>query len=215
VPDSQLNAAVHSDDAPFHSQVAKEKLLLRTELLERRNSESLASRAAADARIKAHLESLPHYQAAQTIFCYLSVGSEVDTRAIINDLLANDKTVCLPRCKGSGIMHAHAITSLDDLHEGALGILAPSSESPRVDPSSLDLVIVPCIACDASGYRIGYGGGYYDRYLKKLSLENSSAKTVVLCRASQMQSKLPIEAHDLPASIVITDSSALGAGNAY
>jgi len=99
-------------------------------------------------------------------------------------------------------MHAHVLTSMNDLQEGLLGIPTPSKESPIIAPQDIDLVVVPCLACDTSGYRIGYGGGYYDRYLASAR----QATSVALCRESLLLEQVPREAHDIPVDIVITNA---------
>ncbi|MDR2035997.1 MAG: 5-formyltetrahydrofolate cyclo-ligase [Coriobacteriales bacterium] len=195
-------------DLSLNSTAQKQQL--RAALLAQRNAEDAGARAAADARIKTHLESLPLFQEAQSVFCYLSMGSEVDTRSLIESLLARGKTVCLPRCQGNGIMLAHAVYSLDHLETGALGIPAPAESCPVLEPGALDLIIVPCVACDSFGYRIGYGGGYYDRYLAAAKGDTGAAAkqpvTVALCRESNRQAALPVESHDLPVDVIVTDA---------
>jgi len=177
------------------------KQLLREALLACRDGEDTLSRSAADGRIKARLEALPFYHEAQTVFCYVSVGSEVDTLGLIEDLLVSGKSIFVPRCEGGGIMYAQMLLSLSELEKGLLGIPVPPLMNPRVESTSLDLIIVPCLACDTSGYRIGYGGGYYDRYLASAE----QATSIALCRESLLHEHLPQEDHDVPVDFVITD----------
>jgi len=187
------------------SELLQQKQQLRDELLACRDGEDASSRAAADARIKAQLESLSLFQDARIVYLYISIGSEVDTRGIIESLLACGKTVCAPRCSSDGVMHAHVLSSLDELQGGVMGIPAPPAGSAVVEPDAIDLIIVPCIACDTSGYRLGYGGGYYDRYLACASQVSSLA----LCRETQLLERLPREEHDIPVDFVITDKRVL------
>ncbi|MCL2529098.1 MAG: 5-formyltetrahydrofolate cyclo-ligase [Coriobacteriia bacterium] len=184
--------------------VVLQKRQLRAELLAKRESEDALQRAAADALIKVHLEALPAFQAAQTIFCYISMGAEVDTLGLLKNLLASGKTVCVPRCEGKAVMRAHVLTDMNELHEGVLGILAPPADAPLLEPADLDLIVVPCLACDSSGFRIGYGGAYYDRYLGALP-SGARATTVALCRESLLLEQVPRESHDIPVDIVVTD----------
>jgi len=183
------------------SEVLRHKQQLREELLARRDGEDAVSRATADACIRARLETFSLFQEAQTIFCYISVGSEVDTLSIIEDMLASGKTVCAPRCEDKGVMHAQVLTSLSELEDGVMGIPEPPENCTRIEPTDLDLVIAPCLACDTSGYRIGYGGGYYDRYLASVD----QATTIALCRETLLHEHLLREAHDVPVDFVITD----------
>ena len=197
-------ASEESAASPAITDTSLLKQQLRAKLLARRDAEDASVRAAADARIKARLELLPSYREAQTVFCYVSVGSEVDTRGLIEDMLAGGKTVCVPRCEGDGIMFAHELSALFDLEEGALGIPAPPRESPLVSPADIDCVIVPCVACDTAGYRVGYGSGYYDRYLSLTS--EYHATSIVLCRQSLILKQAPREDHDVAIDCVVTDA---------
>lgn len=179
----------------------QKKELLRTEIIARRRAEDSRIRAQADKSIAYRVRSLREYQKAHVIFCYISVDAEVDTRALIADMLIHGKTVCAPRCKRKGVMSAHILKSFDELEEGMLGIPAPRADSPLVLPEDIDLVLVPCLTCDTKGCRLGYGGGYYDRYL----VTTKKATKLVLCRESLVRGSVPLEAHDVQADILITD----------
>lgn len=98
-------------------------------------------------------------------------------------------------------MHAHILTNLDDLEVGSLNIPVPPASSHIIDPQDLDLIIVPCLTCSRDGCRLGYGGGYYDRYLSAAS----RATKVILCRHDLLCDELPLEEHDVPVDIVITE----------
>lgn len=183
------------------TEVTEEKQRLRAELLNARCQQSAEERAEADRRIFEHLQGLREYKVAQTIFCYLSIDAEVDTRDVIAKMLTDNKTVCLPRCYGEGIMRAHRINDFDELETGVMGIPAPQASAPVVVPEDLDLIVVPCLSSSADGYRLGYGGGYYDRYLPAAT----NATTISLCRAALLREVLPTDAHDEPVDIVISD----------
>lgn len=186
-------------DAPI------KKKYLRAEVLALRDAVDAGVWSAADACIRANVLALPAYQAAQTVFCYISVGSEVDTLWLIEEMLASGKTVCVPRCEAKGVMHAYAITSLDELEEGVLGIPTASKTSELIAPDAIDFAVVPCVACDRSGSRLGYGGGYYDRYLAIAS----RATKAILCREGLLVASLPSEEHDVLADIIITDKEVI------
>ena len=156
----------------------EEKKLLRSRLRKKARSLDPAYCTAADLAIRELLFSLPEYQKASRIFCFVSQPTEVDTRPIILDALSKGKTIAVPRCVGNGVMNAHRIQDPEtDLAPGSYGILEPSPESPVTDPAVLDLILVPCCSCSHDGRRLGFGGGFYDRYLEK-----TSAITIVLCR---------------------------------
>lgn len=149
--------------------IAQRKAALRKELLERRGLIAPEERAAVDAAIARHVVESSLFRDATAVFTYVSVGSEVDTRALIRAALGCGKLVAVPRCvPGTRLMEWHRIDSLDDLHPGAFGIPEPiPSAETLVDPSASSpaLALVPGLAFDRAGFRIGYGGGYYDRFL--------------------------------------------------
>ena len=98
-------------------------------------------------------------------------------------------------------MHAGVAGRLEELSPEVLGIPAPKESAVRLDPDELDLIIVPAITFDRSGYRLGYGGGYYDRYLAQ-----TKAFTVGLARERLVKEELPREAHDIAVKCLITES---------
>ena len=101
---------------------------------------------------------------SQSVFCYVSLPGEVETRPLIGRLLSQGRAVLVPRCRAGGEMDLVPISSLDDLTPGAYGILEPG---PDLTPTGEmpDLAVVPALAFDRRGMRLGQGGGYYDRFL--------------------------------------------------
>ncbi|MBQ8764550.1 MAG: 5-formyltetrahydrofolate cyclo-ligase [Clostridia bacterium] len=114
------------------------------------------------------LEKYPEFVTAKTVFCYVSAHGEVDTYGLIQELL-KDKKVLAPYCiNEDGDMIACPINSLEDLKEGKFKI--PEPKSPEEFPKEkIDFVIVPGVAFDKNGYRLGYGKGYYDRFLEGIT----------------------------------------------
>lgn len=135
-----------------------EKSTLRRELLSLRKSTGCKSIS------MEMLEKYPEFVSAKTVFCYVSAHGEVDTHNLIEELLKK-KTVVVPYCVDKdGHMAACPIESMNDLTEGSFGI--PEPVSPQEFPKhKIDFVIVPGVAFDEDGYRLGYGKGYYDRFL--------------------------------------------------
>ena len=101
---------------------------------------------------------------AQTIMAYYSLPDEVNTHALIDELVAEGKTVLLPKVTGDDTMELRRYTGRDDLQEGSYHILEPVGE-PFTDYAAIDLILVPGIAFDAAGHRLGRGRGNYDRFL--------------------------------------------------
>ena len=165
----------------------------------------MTDKAQKDAAIAARLFALPAYQKAKTVLAYASLPDEVNTDVIIERALADGKTVAVPYCEAEkGIMTFYTINSLSDLHSGSYGIREPQPRPSALLTDFCDaLILVPALCFDANGYRLGYGGGYYDRFLEKHSFIS-----VGLCYNSLIKNDLPKDKHDKSVSIVITESTA-------
>jgi 5-formyltetrahydrofolate cyclo-ligase len=158
-------------------------------------------------RIEEQVLALAEWKAARAVFCYVSVRNEPSTRDLLTAALSSGKRLCVPRCEGRGIMHARQISSLKELRPGSFGLLEPVAGAPIVPAAAIELAILPCVAADRRGYRIGHGAGYYDRYLAYLN-----CPTICLCRGRALFQSLPIEGHDLPATMVLTESELIRIG---
>lgn len=154
-----------------------------------------------DAAVCRRVLELPAYRNAKTVFCYAAMEGEIRTEEILLRAWEDGKRVAVPKCRRDGLMDACEITSLASLSVGRFGILEPKEGAPVVPPEEIGLAVVPCLACDRRGYRLGYGGGYYDRYLAK-----ADCTAVVLCRESLLLEKIPAEPFDCRADWVITRS---------
>lgn len=154
----------------------------------------------ADSTISNYVLSLPEYQNASYIFCYISVGKETNTRLIIEHAWTAQKRVAVPRCTGKGIMELFEIRSFDDLESGRYGIPEPKTYCSPALSSQIDFAIIPCLSCDRKKNRLGHGGGYYDRYL-----EHASFTTAALCREMLLLDKVCCEPHDQSVDMLITE----------
>lgn len=143
---------------------------------------------------------LPQVKQAKTLFLFFGVGKEPDTRPLIEHLLKQGKRVALPVCLPGGILQPQEIQSLGEVSPGRFGIPAPVPGGPVISKAEIDLVLVPNLLCDRDGYRLGYGGGYYDRWLA-----DYNGVTVALCPKERMTEKLPRETFDIPVQIVISE----------
>lgn len=117
-----------------------------------------------DRLIRDNLRQLDIYKKAKSVFVFISYKSEVDTRGIIEDILADGKKLLVPLVKGSEMI-AVEVKGIDDLEPNKMGILEPKSGDEVTD---VDLTITPGLAFDKDGYRLGYGGGYYDKFFAKV-----------------------------------------------
>lgn len=140
------------------------------------------------------------YDKARTIFCYVGTEREIDTMRLIHIMMRDGKNVAVPLCTQRGVMEARLIVGMGDLVSGRYGILAPRLQCPVVAPEDLDLVIVPCCTGNARGQRLGYGGGYYDRYLTQ-----TKCPTMLLCRHQLEREDIPIDEHDVLLDYFVTE----------
>lgn len=183
-----------------------DKSSLRSNYLTARRRIDPATKAALDARILERLAGFDLYADAGLVLAYVSYGNEVDTRAVIESALTSGKRVAVPRV----LPHKHKmdfyeIDGMGDLEEGFKGILEPrrgvSSPLGTVDLLG-SVCLVPGLVFDAEGHRIGYGGGYYDRFLQFYPGDK-----IALARSTQVSSNpLPAESCDVPVDFIVTDS---------
>lgn len=154
--------------------------------------------------IKSLLTNTNEYGKAKVVMCYLDYGKEVKTADIIEAMLSDGKTVCIPLCTDTEnhIMEAKQYTEDTKLVKGAYGILEPSADEPTVPPSDIDLVILPCVSCDRECRRLGHGAGYYDRYI-----EGIDADLMALCFEKLISDDIPVDDHDALLDAVITENN--------
>jgi 5-formyltetrahydrofolate cyclo-ligase len=187
------------------------KQRLRLDMLKARRSLSAAAVAAGSERIAAHFCAWPAYLSAATVMFYLAMPDEPQTDRMISDALARGKQVCVPLLKASyGEMAAARIENLDDLITGRLGLKMPDPARARiVAAAAIDLVVVPGVAFDPSGNRVGMGAGYYDRFL----VENRGI-LVGLAWSSQVTGNLLCDGHDIRMHYLLTEGGFLTCGPA-
>ncbi|HRZ87257.1 MAG TPA: 5-formyltetrahydrofolate cyclo-ligase [bacterium] len=155
--------------------------------------------------IEKHLVSVVEFARARTIMFYLSKGNEVDTHGMVRDALRSGKRVVVPFCPGGHHRMVPAeIRCFSELECGRFGVLQPRhGEVREVPPEQIELFIVPGVAFDAEGYRLGRGRGYYDRLL-----EAAGAAKIALAYDFQVVERVPREAHDVRVDIVVTETGA-------
>ncbi|NDJ19974.1 5-formyltetrahydrofolate cyclo-ligase [Myxacorys almedinensis] len=150
-----------------------EKTSLRKQILNRRKQLSQPEWDHKSKQICKHLEKLPLMQHANTVLSYVSIRQEPDLHALTVALPT--KRWGFPRCVGQSLVWHHPAPDCFALQPGAYGILEPDPGSPVLHPEEVDLLLVPCVGCDRRGYRLGYGGGYYDRLFGTLAWANKPA----------------------------------------
>jgi 5-formyltetrahydrofolate cyclo-ligase len=181
--------------------VDAQKRLLRQRMLDLRAKIPLQERSASDEAISRQVVDSSAFKDAEVVFAYVSTADEVDTRAIIEEGLRQGKRICVPRCEGRGIMRAYEIGGFDDLQEGSYGILEPRETCRYVESARIGLALVPCMGCTPRGERLGYGGGFYDRYL-----QGRPYPAAALCRDVLLLDELPVGEYDVPVDFVVTES---------
>ena len=158
-------------------------------------------KAKLDRRITDRLIASRQYDACKTVLIYASTPIEVDTFAIIDHALASGRRVALPRCiKGTRDMAFHFIEDVSQLSPGSFGVLEPAESLPVCQPDRNSLVVVPALALDSFGYRLGYGGGYYDRYLSRCGCES-----IGICYSENYRFRIYHGRFDVPLKAVLTD----------
>ena len=142
-----------------------------------------------------HVAALPEYQAARTVMAFVGAKGEPDTDPLFARVAADGKRLVLPRVEGSELVVTDASTPFV---VSSFGISEP--QGAAIDPSEVDLVIVPGLAFTPDGARLGYGGGYYDRFLAR----HRGVPTVAVCFAEQLVDELPTDTHDVPVQRVVS-----------
>lgn len=175
---------------------------LRKQYLALRKSKTEEELLKSSEKIIENLYTINDFTNAKTIMVYVSFRGEVNTLPLIRELLTRNKRVCVPLCNSKDYsMTAREIKAFDDLSSGAYGILEPNPTSPEIPANEIDFIVVPGCAFSEKGYRIGYGKGYYDRFLK-----NTKATTCGLGYDFSLAENLPFEETDIPLDIIITQS---------
>ncbi|MFO7947337.1 MAG: 5-formyltetrahydrofolate cyclo-ligase [Armatimonadota bacterium] len=184
------------------------KVALRREVLERRDSLDDAEHRRMSMAVMDHLKTLPDFQAAQTPLLFASFGSEVDTWPLLEALVQSEVTPLLPAVgEAAGKLHLRAVEDLDaDLAPGPWGIMEPTEECRELQISDLDFILVPGVAFDESGRRLGYGGGYYDRLLE--AAENCQPAPALAAVAFELQIVpfVPAQPHDRRVPTIVTEN---------
>ena len=176
--------------------LSRAKGSLRADVLARRRSMTEADRAAAGRHLRDALLEMPELQMAGTVAAYVSVGTEPDTRGLIFALWKRGSYVLLPVLHADGDLDWASYEGPDSLGAGPRGLLEPTEPRRGVTAiTSADLVIVPALAVDAAGRRLGRGGGSYDRVLARVG---PAIQTVALLYGGELVSEVPAGPHDKP-----------------
>ena len=173
------------------------KAELRKQVLQEMKSLPQEQKQAIDQALTERLLQHPFYQEAKIIATYLSFPHEFQTQELIEQALKDGKKVLIPKTYPKGRME-FVVYHPQQLAKTSFGLLEPQGDLEVVEPSQIDLIHVPGLAFTTEGYRIGYGGGYYDRYLEHFAGHTMS--TIYPCQVQEFNS----ENHDIPVQEVLT-----------
>lgn len=187
-----------------------EKPGLRRAMLQRRQDLPPDATAEASAAVTRRVLALPHWTQAREILAYLPIKGELDTRALAERALAEGRRLVLPRCRDGapGELDLGCVGCLDEAVPGHYGIPEPpAGQCLAPEAFAPDLILVPGLAFDRRGGRLGFGGGYYDRLLARPMA--AGAHVVGLCYDFQLLDRLPVQDWDRPVDTVITELTTL------
>ncbi len=187
---------------------------LRSQYIERRKMQFIQDKhkyKEDSQKAACHIMDTAQWQSATSVGLYMPIIGEVDTELLCKNAFESGKTVYFPRCQQeqSGQMDFIACAGFDDLEKGAYGIYAPRQDlCPKYNSlPDIDVLITPGVCFDTSGYRIGFGGGYYDRFLQKMQHKNIFY--LGLAFSWQIIDNLPHESWDIPLQALATEGGIL------
>ena len=188
--------------------IRKYKRDLRARYKMRRADIPAQQKAQKDAQIHRRVRAHAWYRSCKSLLVYVSISTEVDTRALIEQALADGKQVAVPYCiENSREMHFYIIRSLNDLAPRTFGVPEPMPErTQRLVRFEDSLCILPGLAFDRLGYRLGYGGGYYDRFL---SQQYGDGPTMGIAYQCCIHPRLRHGRFDVPCKVLVTEEGVL------
>lgn len=131
---------------------------------------------------------------------YMPLGNEVDLKPLMTELIDLGKTIVIPKVHNQYTMDFYPVESIDDIHVGKYEVLEPNNNK-KMPKNEIDIIFIPGIYFSYQNYRLGFGGGYYDRYLK-----NYHQAKVGICFSFQYINDIPLENHDIPLDFIITEN---------
>lgn len=182
-----------------------EKRMIREKVLSLRAALTEEERALKSLKIRDVVLNLEEFRQAHTVMLFLNFRDEVETTSLAEKVLESGKTLVLPRCAPKGVLIPAEVKDLKtDLEAGTWGIREPKKENLReVNPLDIDLLFMPGAAFDLNGNRLGYGGGYYDRFLERL---RENIPKIALAFSCQIVDQVPVEPFDKTVDMLITEN---------
>lgn len=184
------------------SNLVLEKKALRSSVISSRDALPAREREQASERVCEDISSMTPYLRASSILAFASFGSELNTQSLLRRVISDGKNLILPRVnKATQQLQLHRIKALNALIPGIWGILEPHADAIVFDLADIELIIVPGVAFDRAGFRIGYGKGFYD---KLLSAANPATTRLSAAFDCQIVDAVPNDAHDERVDLIIT-----------
>ena len=173
------------------------KAALRKHLLEKRDATSAELRDISSKRIHQNIKQISSYANSQNIACYFPIGSEIDTRDIMLDIVQQNKNLLLPRIVNDNL-EFYIVENLEKLEKGSFEIMEPKDSCTKAE--KINCVLIPTVGVSTSGVRLGYGKGYYDRFLT-----STNAVKISLTYSKQIVKSIPSDSHDIKIDWIVTE----------
>lgn len=188
----------------MNEKLQADKKQMREMVLARRDAMLPAARAVASHAIVEKICALPQYRQANVVLIYMGFGSEIETQALLERVLADAKTVVLPRVdRASQSLILHVVRNVSELVTSKWGIREPHVAAPSMPIHAIEFMLMPGVAFDRSGNRLGYGRGYYD---KLLSAASPALARLAAGFACQIVDAVPVGPNDQKTDMIITEN---------
>ncbi|MDL2206373.1 5-formyltetrahydrofolate cyclo-ligase [Eubacteriales bacterium OttesenSCG-928-N13] len=179
---------------------------LRREMRARRDAITAKDREILSMQLRERIFAMEEYQGACRLMCYAAIGSEPDLSQVIERALMDGKSLYLPRTEQHHVMRAVRFHEGERLALGKMNVPEPQGDE-TIDPREIDLILVPGVAFDRAGNRMGYGAGYYDRFLV-----NGSGLKLGVCFEQQLLDALPTDENDIQMDALVTERAQYNIG---
>ncbi len=176
------------------------KEALRKEGLNKRNQMSCDEIVNLSNKIIKQIKKRIDFESYQVFGFYMPLGNEVDLRPLMEELINLGKTIVLPKVHDKKQMEFYPIQRIDEVHVGKYQVLEPNSKE-KMPKTNIKIMFIPGIYFSYDGYRLGFGGGYYDRYL-----EDYPHLKIGVCYSYQHITSIPTNCHDIPMDDIITEN---------
>lgn len=184
----------------FMGNIKFEKSVFREKYKAKRENLSHEEKKIRDSRIAESLFLTMAYRGARQILLYSAMKDEISTESIFIRAVTDGKVCFFPRTADLGNMYFHSVNNMSEMGKGSYGIKEPLPSAPKYSEKAGDICIVPALSYDREGYRLGYGGGFYDRFLSSFS-----GTRIGICYSDNLEKRLPRGKYDVCVDILLTE----------